>query len=67
VCKEAVCVAQLDPGEDCENPEVRGGGDATLCKNNDCLENWDENGIDFICSDAPVPESNGGDGLTCGG
>src|SRR6478735_912543 len=67
-CKDAVCIAQLDPGEDCEDADNPGFGDPDLCKNGAlaCVENWDNNGPDFICSDAPVPESNGGDNLTCG-
>jgi len=66
-CKPDVCVAQLDPGEDCEDTENPGAEDDSLCKNGDCVTNWDENGPEFICSDAEVPESNGGDNLTCGG
>lgn len=65
-CKEGVCIAQVGPGSDCEDLDDNTAGDPTLCTNSSCMENWDENGPDFICSDAPVPESNGGDGLTCG-
>ena len=66
-CKDAECVAQLDPGEDCEDVDNPGYPDAAICKNGACVENWDENGVEFICSDAAIPESNGGDDLTCGG
>lgn len=64
-CKDE-CVEQVGPGEDCEDRDTEGAADGTLCTNSVCLQNWDENGPDFICSDAPVPESNGGDDLTCG-
>lgn len=65
-CKDAVCIAQVGPGSDCEDMDDDTIGDPTLCTNSTCVENWDENGPDFICSDAPVPEQNGGDDLTCG-
>jgi hypothetical protein len=62
-----ICIEQLDAGGDCEDPEVANTPKPSLCKNGSCVENWDDNGPDFICTDAPVPESNGGDNLTCGG
>jgi hypothetical protein len=66
-CKNAVCVPQLDAGDDCEDTDNPGYPDANICKNGACVENWDENGHAFICTDAPVPESNGGSDLTCSG
>lgn len=67
LCVEGECIAQLEPGEDCEDPDVPGTGKPTLCLNSACVENWDQNGVDWICSDAPIPVDNSGDGLTCGG
>jgi len=63
LCVEGECVEQKNPGSDCEKD---GAADASICKNSACVENWNENGPNFVCSDAPVPESQGGDGLTCG-
>ena len=42
-----------------------GLGDNGLCKNGDCVAHWSGDGS-FVCSDAPVRESQGGDNLTCG-
>jgi hypothetical protein len=56
------CVAQLLPGEDCENPDTE-MADSYLCANGMCSEQWDS----LICSDGPVPESAGGSGVTCDG
>jgi hypothetical protein len=60
------CVAQLDPGGDCEDPHNAGSAQPDLCKNGACVEHWDGNGS-YICTDAPVPIENEGDGLTCDG
>jgi len=65
-CSASKCVSQVDPGEDCESTVTPGTGDSALCKNNSYTEHWDGNGS-FICSDAAIPSSNGGDALTCGG
>jgi len=65
-CKNEECVEQVGPGSDCEDPDNEGAADSTMCTNASCTDNWDENGPEFICTDAPVPESNGGDGLICG-
>jgi hypothetical protein len=65
LCRDDECVAQLDPGADCESEDTPGTADSAICKNEACVENWDENGFDFICSDAAIPESNGGDNLIC--
>jgi hypothetical protein len=59
---EAECVAQLAPGADCENPDTE-AADTYLCANGVCAEQWDM----LICSDAPVPETAGGSGVTCDG
>jgi len=59
------CVEQVDPGSDCEDPNTNDAEDG-LCRNGDCVEHWDGNGS-FICTDAPVPVLNDGDGLTCNG
>jgi hypothetical protein len=66
VCLEGACEPQLEPGEDCEDPDAPGYPRSDFCKNSACVENWDEDGVDFICSDTGVPKTNGGDGLTCG-
>ncbi len=65
----STCVAQRAPGADCEHPTTPGDGLNDLCLNFDCVENWrdGETQPEFVCSDAPIPESNGGDNLTCGG
>lgn len=67
LCYEEECIDQRQPGEDCEDPDAPGYGKSALCLNSDCVENWDQNGVDWICSDAAVPVDNSGDGLTCGG
>lgn len=59
---EAKCVAQIAPGADCENPETE-APDSYLCANGVCADQWDM----LMCSDAPVPESAGGSGVTCDG
>lgn len=59
---EAKCVEQLAPGTNCENPETE-EGDSYLCANSVCAEQWNS----LICSDAPVPETAGGSGVTCDG
>ncbi len=61
-----VCVEQLDPGADCEDPHNANTAQPGLCKNGACVEHWDGNGS-YICTDAPVPTANTGDGLTCNG
>jgi hypothetical protein len=59
---EAVCVVQLAPGANCDNPDTE-SGDSYLCANGVCVEQWDM----VLCSDAPVPESAGGSGVSCDG
>jgi hypothetical protein len=59
---EAECVEQIAPGANCENPDTE-SADSYLCANSVCAEQWDM----LICSDAPVPESAGGSGVTCDG
>src|SRR5690606_9814026 len=65
ICRDAECLAQLDPGADCESEDTPGTAGSEICQNSACVENWDENGFEFICSDAAIPESNGGDNLIC--
>jgi hypothetical protein len=59
---EAKCVEQIAPGANCENPDTE-AADSYLCANSVCAEQWDM----LICSDAPVPETAGGSGVTCDG
>lgn len=59
---EIKCVEQIAPGANCENPETE-EADTYLCANSVCAEQWDM----LICSDAPVPESAGGSGVSCDG
>jgi hypothetical protein len=62
---DGVCVEQVGPGGDCEDPNTS-AAESGLCANGDCVEHWDGNGS-FICTDAPIPVDNEGDGLTCNG
>ncbi len=67
ICVEGKCAQQREPGEDCEDPDYPGYPKSSLCLNSSCVQNWAKTGIDWICSDAPVPVDNSGSGLTCGG
>ncbi|MBN1606702.1 MAG: hypothetical protein JW940_08710, partial [Polyangiaceae bacterium] len=59
---DGTCVAQVGPGQDCE-VEAGGSGDPLICTNTSCVAQWDQ----FMCTDALVPETNGGSGVTCDG
>ncbi len=61
-CIDGTCTAQAGPGGNCEDPDTSASDD-DLCKNDQCEDQWDA----LMCSDAPVPETNGGTGLTCDG
>lgn len=67
ICVNEKCAEQRGPGEDCEDPDYPGYPKSSLCLNASCVQNWAKTGIDWICSDAPVPVENSGSGLTCGG
>lgn len=57
------CVAQVDAGGDCTNED--GEPMNELCANQSmCADAWDQGNV---CTDAAVPEQNGGTGLTCDG
>lgn len=59
---EAKCVEQIAPGASCENPDTE-EADTYLCANGNCADQWDM----LLCSDAPVPVSAGGSGVSCDG
>ena len=56
-----LCYALLGPGDDCET-EAGGAPDTTLCATV-CSEVWGE----YMCSDGPVSELDGGTGVICDG
>jgi hypothetical protein len=62
-CLGGVCVAQVEAGGDCEDPDSAGTPNDNLCKNGMCEDQWDT----ILCSDAPIPESAGGTNVTCDG
>ena len=69
-CLAGQCVSQVGPGGNCESPTTPGTADNTLCQNGSCnLDNWKNvgTGSPIMCTDAPVPVSNGGLGVTCDG
>jgi len=63
-CVVGTCIVQLPPGGECADDD--GNPDAIVCANGVCAERFDAPG-QYICSDAPVPSSAGGSGLTCDG
>jgi hypothetical protein len=67
ICVNGKCAEQRGPGEGCEDPDYPGYPNDSLCLNSSCVRNWANTGIDWLCSDAPVPVDNAGSGLTCGG
>ena len=61
--ESGTCVPKAQPGSSCDNAD--GDPDPTLCANTAvCNDTWEEG---EICTDAPVPEVNGGTNLTCDG
>lgn len=69
-CNEGQCVAQVGPGGNCESISAPGTADNTLCQNSSCdATKWKNvgTGSPIMCTDAPVPVSNGGLGVTCDG
>jgi len=69
-CLAGQCVFQVGPGGNCESVTAPGTADNSLCQNGSCnLDNWKNvgTGSPIMCTDAPVPVSNGGLGTTCDG
>jgi hypothetical protein len=63
-CIAGECVQQVGAGGDCSPDD--GAANAALCANaSTCTEVWQDEGE--ICTDAPVPDTNGGSGLQCDG
>jgi hypothetical protein len=62
-CIAGECVEQVGAGGDCSPDD--GAPNAALCANGStCEDPWDRG---EVCTDAPVPETNGGSGLACDG
>jgi hypothetical protein len=61
-CDAGKCVARLDPGAICRDPDS-GLPSSSLCKNSLCQVQWEVP----MCSDAPVAKTLGGSGVTCDG
>jgi hypothetical protein len=62
LCFEGTCTLQAAPGTSCENPDEE--ADNAMCANGvACDPQWEAD----LCTDAAVPKTNGGTGLTCDG